>query len=452
MPESSLKNPWRRRLKPALASFVALGSERVDPRGAHVLPAVIAARAVARQIGEGQEQRIRVEARVVVKHVVARQRVTGSEVVVDLHHRLVDGVADDRRGNEGVREAEIRAHIGGWIKAQNRHARGASRGRRQTCQNRVDLRLGRDRCPPRRRLPQAKSLVGCEVKCLVLANGTAERAAELIAVELGNVAAKRARRAATPTGWGIEEVPGVEFAIAEELEKAAVHLVSAAPQGHVDLRAAAAPECRRRVARLHLEFVHGFQGKLNGVLIVVGVIVIDAVHLVVVGLLARAVDADRACRPGKGKLRTVSGSLRARRQHDERQKISLVQRQFGDLLPVDHLPHSRSVGFQRTDRRRDDHRECHFADFQADIERDALVHIDSDLIVNRLAGTRARWPSPGRSPAAAAPPHTVRDRWTAWIGWRRYPYDVLRSQHPARACQSRQPLIRRGFRWSPPST
>src|SRR5580704_14827426 len=98
--------------------------------------------------------------------------------------------------------------------------------------------------------------IGHEEKRLVFADGTAESCAKLVAIETGRGSAGAGHGYRGAIGQ-IEKILGVKIPIAQEFKQAAVELVGTALQDNVDLRAAAAPEFRRIVARLHLEFLDG---------------------------------------------------------------------------------------------------------------------------------------------------------------------------------------------------
>lgn len=149
-------------------------------------------------------------------------------------------------------------------------------------------------------LPQA--FERSEEEGTVLADGAADGAAEEVVTR---------RRPGNAVGV-VEEVVGVQIAVAKELEAAAVKLVSTAPGAHIDNRAGEATELRGLHLCLHLELGDGIDryqrnaaaGLTNGRIVArrqadssvrtAARIHIDSVDQNIVGEVPLAVDIERA--------------------------------------------------------------------------------------------------------------------------------------------------------------
>ncbi len=90
-------------------------------------------------------------------------------------------------------------------------------------------------------LPEA--FVVAEEKELVVANGPAERAAELVALEFGNRSS-------------VEVVPGIERTVTDEFERRAVRLVGSGRGDDADLCAVAFAKGRAVSVSGHVELAH----------------------------------------------------------------------------------------------------------------------------------------------------------------------------------------------------
>ena len=160
----------------------------------------------------------------------------------------------------------MRESRGGWVEQFREialaHQRGGDRGEVHT---------------DRRGL--AEALIIAEDEQLVLDNGRADRAAELIAAELGNPRRERG--------------PGVDVVIADELERAAVNFVAAGLQGSVDNSAAGAAELGRSDVGLYLEFLNRLRRGEEHDRVHHRLVVVQAVQGEVVGLRPRAVHHQR---------------------------------------------------------------------------------------------------------------------------------------------------------------
>ena len=140
----------------------------------------------------------------------------------------------------------------------------------------------------------------------------------------------------------VEEILRVQIVVAQIFVEHAVDLVGAGLGGEVDLRAGAASELGGVGAGLHLEFLDGFGGDRDGVLVDRQIVVVHAVEQEVIGLFARAVDGDR---PALGLvLRTFHALIRAGDQQVQLQEIPAVQRQLGDFLVIDDIADGGRIG------------------------------------------------------------------------------------------------------------
>ena len=148
----------------------------------------------------------------------------------------------------------------------------------------------------------ADAFVIDEEERLVLNDGTAKGAAELIVVK------RFLRLASRLIRGGIEIIAGVEGGVAEEFESRAVELVGAAFGDDVDDATGAAAVFRFEVGS-DAKFGDGFDGEnrcggaeragfVDGGVIAVAVVHVRAVEQEVVGAAARAVDGENAERAG----------------------------------------------------------------------------------------------------------------------------------------------------------
>src|SRR6202034_13876 len=166
-----------------------------------------------------------------------------------------------------------------------RSARGGSThlAAKDSAEISADLRRGRNRGDVGLGSSHARSLVIHEEERLVSPDRPSKRAAELILAKGSLGLASR-----------LEEPAGVQLRIPQEFESRSVKSVSPRLNGGVDDRAAAAPEFRRVVAGLNLEFLDGIHVGLQDVARVIVGVVVDAVEHEVVQISARAVDRERA--------------------------------------------------------------------------------------------------------------------------------------------------------------
>ena len=166
-------------------------------------------------------------------------------------------------------------------------------------------------------------------------HGTAERAAELVALILRAVFGGRS-----------EEVAGVGDAIAEELVGGSVDLVGAALQHHVDLPAGIAAGEGVVGAGGHLELAHGVHRRSQADAIQLGVAVEHAIQDELVGVLAGAVDVDGEIAAHRTR-RTGGGRHDARQQQTQLEEIAAVERQARNLAVIDDAAQRGRFGAQQ---------------------------------------------------------------------------------------------------------
>src|ERR1035438_2983258 len=117
----------------------------------------------------------------------------------------------------------------------------------------VSLKHCWDRVDKRYRLANARAFVVPEEKSLVLADGSADREAELIlaVLSLGNAARV------------LEEVCGIQGVVAQELPDVAMEFVGPGFNGRIQDGASGSAGLRTVVVRLHLEFRNGVNRRLH---------------------------------------------------------------------------------------------------------------------------------------------------------------------------------------------
>ena len=185
---------------------------------------------------------------------------------------------------------------------------------------------------------QPLPLVIGEEEGLVLAYGTTDGTAKLILLE-GRL-------------LPVEEPAGIEFLVAQELERRAMNLVGAGAGDHVDYRAAGG-ELRVGVGHLNFELADALQ---------VGKDLDRAHHLVAV---VEAVDHEQieaAARAGRGDLSAVTLGLvaalglantahrprrRTRHQQCELREVSAIQRELIDRGLVNYVAHLHRLGVEQ---------------------------------------------------------------------------------------------------------
>jgi hypothetical protein len=161
---------------------------------------------------------------------------------------------------------------------------------------------------------------------VVLLDGAADRAAELVALErvLG----------------GREEVAGVQIAVAQKLEQISVNLVGSGFAHHVDHAAHGIPVLRAHIGALHAEFLDRVGVGKGQISINVGVVVGDAIHLIIdafgkrsarLGVLLARIGSALAV--GAAVVRGGIGN--PRREEYQLLYLPPIERQFGYLSLVD---------------------------------------------------------------------------------------------------------------------
>jgi hypothetical protein len=138
----------------------------------------------------------------------------------------------------------------------------------------------------------------------------------------------------------IEEIVGVEVAIAQELPGRAVELVRAGLDHRVDLAAGFITEFGRVVRGLYAEFAQRINDRLDRVGAVLHFFGVEAVDEILVVVGALAVHAERHAARALGVvalhgvvLRGLGGSGH---QNHQLREVAAVERQVGDCLGLDH--------------------------------------------------------------------------------------------------------------------
>ena len=181
-----------------------------------------------------------------------------------------------------------------------------------------------------------------------------------------------------------EEVVGIQLVVAQELEYRAVELIGAALDGGIDHRARRVTEFRREGAGLDFEFLHRVHRGRNRDAVAsdrasVGHgIVIDSVQRDLVRGEAAAARDEREIRPHAEHGRRVAG------EQTQRKGIPSVERQFEDLLVLDHLAQRRCLGLQQRSHFLDFDHLAHLARLQGDTDGGRLVHLKHHLLDRRL--------------------------------------------------------------------
>ena len=278
----------------------------------------------------------------VVEGVPREERVAAVEPVIDAHLRevlvgrlrvreeVLGGAAPERSAVRARKQrVEVRRHGG-----MQRH-----RPARQDALSRVVVGHRRHAGHPE---PFDQRFECAEVERVVSGDRSAEHAAELMAIEIGDRFVH-----------GIEEVLRVEGGVSVELEPRSTDRVRARPRHRVDHAAGRAPELRGVRVGQHLELEHRLDaeqhaGRRSGRL-VVNVVDVGAVEQEAVLLGPGAVDRDLR-RPAADHV--AAGCERGRDaglQERELLERSAVQRQLTDLLVADE---SAEGARRRVDRRR----------------------------------------------------------------------------------------------------
>ena len=198
----------------------------------------------------------------------------------------------------------------------------------------------------------ARAFVVDQEECLVVAiverqpDGTTLDEAKLFLVKLGLIGVRR-----------IEEVPRIEFFVAEKAKARAVERVRAGLADDVDL-VGAEPVLRRIRRRLLLEFLDGVDRQDGGRRAERRIGVRRAIEHVVVRGRPRAHDADRVT-DSLSHAGLFAGGLHGPRTEEQQlQEIAAVQRKFGDLLFGNRMPDRRARSVERQGRR------CHVHSFR----------------------------------------------------------------------------------------
>ncbi len=177
----------------------------------------------------------------------------------------------------------------------------------------------------------------------------------------------------------IEEASRVDQIIANVIEDVAVVLIRARPQDHVHDAPGHAADLRGVTGDLHLEFLHGAHVGANLRGGPARIAVAEAVHIVVGGVGARAVDVQARALSALG-LRHHAGN-----QEGQVGEIAPVERQVHNLLLDDHVAFDCAVlRIQRRDVGGHVHRLVHRAQAEGDVVSQRLADFEHD------AGLRIR--------------------------------------------------------------
>ena len=338
----------------------------------------------------------RVELAEGLDRVAREDLVASAEVVIDTEAALVVIVRADLGGLEHVR-ADIgqRVETGRSERDRIQHLRRNPVFRKRLTDELVDQRnglpgrgvgepgkiagaLGRRRHDGGLRLAFAVALpfVIGEEKVLVLADGTAESGAVLVAVQR--------------LGGGGEEVPRIHGVVAEELVEIAVEGVTARLRHHRCGGAGGLPVLRRGVERQDAELAHGVHRRSQGVSAVDSIDVAAAIEQVVVRLRPRAVDRVRlaAARDAACLRQARRHRSDTRLEQTELRQIAAVQRQIDRLFLEDHVADGRAGVYG--------HRfsgDVHFAVFGGELQRHGPGHYPIDIDANggsRVSGEAGR--------------------------------------------------------------
>ena len=182
-----------------------------------------------------------------------------------------------------------------------------------------------------------------------------------------------------PAGALVEELVGVELAVAQKLEQSAVELVGSAPRGNVHHASAAAAPLRREAVGLHLELLRRLHGGNRRDLVEEPGRARHAVDLHFIGLEPSSIDGEvRIPRGIDGEVAELpvggGGAQNAGRQLHQAEGAAAVQRNVRDFRGVHHLAQRRTVLLQYGRGGRYFHRLRHLPDLQDEVQACHLVH------------------------------------------------------------------------------
>ncbi len=306
--------------------------------------------------------------------------------------RVAVGLWIERR--DGVSDGILR-EAGNPVTQERLPAEGIDRGREQA-RRKIAVALGDRRHigDPREALRQPRALVVGEEEGPIANDRAAQRAAELVPL----VGRRRLvlRR---------EVVARVERAGPHKVGGAARQPVRARPRDDVDLGASRSAERGIRQARQHLELTDGVHRRPHRRGVELGIEVEHAIEQKCVGVLARAVDAEREVAADRSG-RSLSGGHRAGDEQREVEEVAPVEWQIAHLSGLDARPQRRCQRIDRQVRRPHNHDLVHRARLQHDAHAPGLVdqhhgrlHHPPEAGVAHLHPIRAGFDRPHHEPA-----------------------------------------------------
>ena len=231
----------------------------------------------------------------------------------------------------------------------------------------------------RRTGPSPLAFEAGEEECAVVLDRAASRAAVVAVLE-------RTLRGARKR---LEEIPRVQFVVAQKLVQRSVEFVGAGLDDRVDHRARIAAvlggslgldaEFGQRIDREQRGLRAGHAALVEGRLIAERIVVIDAVDQEDIRLFALAIHGKRSQRAARG------ARSRARHQECQFAKIAAVQRQLLHLAGIDHFGQSARIPLQNGRFRLDIDGLFHGLRGKRDVDARFARHVDFDLLPLRLS-------------------------------------------------------------------
>ena len=323
-------------------------------------------------------------------HAAQRVAVNALRRRPERHNALGDGrdagirndVAGERSTRGRVDDLDARQRLAAGIRAveQGAEVAGAESGRRHVGGSHPA------------RLPALAGLVieheeGFVVPVVDFGNphGTAEDASVLVLPQFVLGTARRTRGVEVV----LEVVLRVQHIIAEELEPGAVELVGAGLQRDGELRACIGPVFGGVTAGLHLELLHGFDGRGEGHRIDAGLgdtYTVESSVLIGIPLAVgrngdgRAGDRHAASASGQPVEAHAVAELHAGLQDRQTAQVAAVQGKLDDAALIHHLPQRGFVGVQQGRFRADLHPFALRTDLHAEVNARLLVQLQCDAL------------------------------------------------------------------------
>src|SRR5207249_1179210 len=216
-------------------------------------------------------------------------------------------------------------------------------------------------------------LVAAEQERLVFLDRAADVSAVLIAFE--------------GRPFVVEEVPRIQFIVAQEFEAASVDLIGPRFRDQIDGRAAVLAKDSRKRLRLNLEFRYSVRRRLNGEASGKHVLRVHAVNQDIIPGAAQAVRSVRVLTEGRAKdVRRKTAAVRHGAGHQQRQsaKTPYVQRELRDLSGGDGRAHGSRGGFYQWSSSRHFHRRCDGPHPKLHIHQSLLKDVKLDARLDRL--------------------------------------------------------------------